>query len=53
RWATRNGAAVAGRSDELGSIESGYLADLLVVDGDPSQDLAVLTERENLSAIMK
>ncbi len=53
RWATRNGAAVTGRADELGSIEVGFLADLLVVDGDPSQDLAVLTDRDNLSAIVK
>jgi imidazolonepropionase-like amidohydrolase len=53
RWATRNGAAVTGRSDELGAVEVGYLADLLVVDGDPSQDLSVLTDRANLSAIVK
>ena len=53
RWATRNGAAAAGRAHELGAIEAGYLADLLVVDGDPSRDLSVLTDRGNLSAIMK
>ncbi len=53
RWATRNGAALTGRGDELGAVEAGYLADLLVVDGDPSEDLAVLTDRANLAAIVK
>ena len=53
RWATRNGAAAMNRADDLGSVEVGKLADLLVVDGDPSQDLSVLTDRSNLSAILK
>ena len=35
RWATRNGAELMGRGHELGSVREGYLADLLVVDGDP------------------
>jgi 5-methylthioadenosine/S-adenosylhomocysteine deaminase len=33
-WATVNGADLAGRAHELGSVEAGKLADLLVVDGD-------------------
>ena len=45
RWATRNGAALMGRSDQLGSVEPGMLADLLVVDGDPSTDIGVLADR--------
>ena len=39
RWATRNGAELMGRSHELGSVREGYLADLLVVDGDPLADI--------------
>ena len=35
RWATRNGFELMGRAHELGSVREGYLADLLVVDGDP------------------
>ncbi len=53
RWATRNGALLQGRLHELGTIEAGKLADLLVVEGDPSRDISVLTDRSNLKAIVK
>ena len=53
RWATRNGAEVMGRAAELGTVEAGKLADLLVVDGDPSVDIGVLRDRDNLKAIVK
>lgn len=53
RWATRNGADLLGRAHELGSVREGYLADLLVVDGDPLSEIAVLQDREKLLAIMK
>ena len=44
-WATANGAELVGRSNDLGTVEAGKLADLLVVDGDPSVDIAVLADR--------
>jgi imidazolonepropionase-like amidohydrolase len=44
-WATRNGAELVGRSDDLGTIEPGKLADLLVIDGDPSEDIGVLADQ--------
>ncbi|MBW2422975.1 MAG: amidohydrolase family protein, partial [Deltaproteobacteria bacterium] len=53
RWATRNGAELMGRSDELGTIEEGKLADLLVVDGDPLADIGCLQDRNRLLAIVK
>ena len=53
RWATRNGAELMGRAHELGSVREGYLADLLVVDGDPLADIAVLQDQAKLLAIMK
>jgi imidazolonepropionase-like amidohydrolase len=40
--ATSRGAEALGLSDELGTIECGKIADLLVVDGNPLQDLAVM-----------
>jgi imidazolonepropionase-like amidohydrolase len=43
-WATRNGAEMVGRSHDLGTVEVGKLADLLVVDGDPSADIGVLAD---------
>jgi imidazolonepropionase-like amidohydrolase len=38
---------------ELGQVRPGYLADLLLVDGDPTADVRVLQDRANLRAIMK
>jgi imidazolonepropionase-like amidohydrolase len=52
RWATRNGGALTGLPD-LGTIAPGQLADLLVVDGDPSQDIRVLMQPERLLAVFK
>jgi imidazolonepropionase-like amidohydrolase len=40
--ATIGSARVAGRGAELGSVAPGKLADLALVDGDPTQDLAAL-----------
>ncbi len=53
RWATRNGAELMGRGSELGMVAPGRLADLLVVDGDPSADIAVLQDQMRLMAIIK
>jgi imidazolonepropionase-like amidohydrolase len=53
RWATANGAELAGRAHELGTLEAGKLADLLVVDGDPSVDITVLGVPARLDAIVK
>ena len=40
------------RSEQLGTIEASELADLVVVDGDPTQDIAVLRE-PGILAVMK
>ena len=37
--ATRNGAAICGVGDELGTIEEGKIADLIVVDRNPLEDI--------------
>jgi imidazolonepropionase-like amidohydrolase len=52
RWATVCGGTLVGRED-LGRIEEGYLADLIVVDGDPSEDLKVLASIDNIHAVMR
>ena len=51
-WATRNGAELVGRSHDLGTVEAGKLADLVVVDGDPSVDIGVLADRRP-AAVLK
>ncbi len=53
RWATRHGWELMGRAHELGAVRDGYLADLLVVDGDPLSDIGVLQDGERLLAVMK
>ena len=51
--ATKWGGEIMGMGDELGLIEPGYLADLLLVDGDPVKDISILQDRAKLLMIMK
>jgi imidazolonepropionase-like amidohydrolase len=51
--ATLLGGQLMGMGDELGQIKPGYLADLLLVDGEPDKDVTVLQDRKRLRAIMK
>lgn len=48
------GEAWAGKSGEkIGQIKAGYLADILLVDGNPLNDLSLLQDSNSLLAIMK
>ena len=40
-------------STECGTIEEGKCADMLVVDGDPLDDIAILQDRSKLTMVMK
>jgi len=51
--ATRMGAECMGFGDEVGVLRAGMLADLLVVDGDPLEDVRILQDRGRLRLIMK
>ena len=53
RSATLYGGQIMMKPDELGVIKDGYLADLLLVDGDPLANLAILREPKRLLAVMK
>jgi imidazolonepropionase-like amidohydrolase len=51
--ATQLGGQIMQRGHELGLIKEGYLADILLVDGNPAQDVSILQDRNRLIAIMK
>ena len=51
--ATRLGGEIMGHPGELGVIRAGALADLLLVDGDPLSDIALLQDKKALRLIMK
>jgi imidazolonepropionase-like amidohydrolase len=51
--ATKTNAELFGMERDIGTVEEGKLADLLVVEGNPLEDIAVLQRRDNLKLIMK
>jgi imidazolonepropionase-like amidohydrolase len=51
--ATRLGGELMGRPGELGIVKAGALADLLLVDGDPLADIAILQDPGALRMVMK
>ena len=51
--ATKLGGEIMMKGDELGQVRVGFLADLLLVDGDPLGDVAILRDASRLKAIMK
>jgi imidazolonepropionase-like amidohydrolase len=51
--ATRMGGEIMGRPRDLGQVKAGYLADLLLVDGDPLTDIKRLQRQDALLMIMK
>ena len=53
RSATEMGGQIMMMGDELGLIKEDYLADILLVDGNPAQDVGILRDKERLLAIMK
>jgi imidazolonepropionase-like amidohydrolase len=50
---TSNAALALGLQDEIGRIEVGKCADLLVIDGDPLADISVLTHKERIRMVMQ
>ncbi len=50
---TKYGGEAMDMPGELGQIQEGFLADLLLVNADPLDDPKVLMERENLLVVMK
>ena len=53
RCATQTGAAILGREHELGTLESGKLADVLVIEGDILADISLLEDHTRILAVLQ
>lgn len=51
--ATLNGARIMGTDGDVGTVEAGKLADLLIVEGDVLNDVGRLQKRSNLRAVIQ
>ena len=51
--ATKINGEVVGRSDDLGTLEKGKLADVIVVDGNPLEDISILCDKSNILHVYK
>ena len=50
---TRTGAEALGLEKELGTVEVGKMADIIIVDGDPLQDVGILQDAKKIRIVMK
>jgi imidazolonepropionase-like amidohydrolase len=51
--ATKNGAECLGLLDKIGTLETGKLADIIIVQGNPLKDIKVLQPKENIRMVIK
>ena len=51
--ATRNSAKALGRLNDMGTIEEGKIADLIIVDGNPLKDIKVLQDLNRIKVVIK
>lgn len=50
---TRNAAEAIHMEKDIGTLEKGKLADMLLINGNPDEDITVLQPRENIKVVMK
>ena len=51
--ATRTNAHLLGLEDQIGTLEMGKLADLIVVNGNPIEDITLLQDQQNIPLVMR
>ena len=49
---TRNAATACFMGDKTGTIERGKLADIIIVDGDPLNDIKILQDADNIKTVL-
>ena len=53
RAATQLGGEIMAMENELGLVKAGYLADLLLIDGDPTKNVKLLQDKDKILMVMK
>lgn len=48
KQATINSAIIIGKEDELGSLKAGKLADMVILDGNPTKDISVCRDKVDM-----
>lgn len=51
--ATRTNASIFGLEDEIGTVEKGKAADLVIVDGEPLDDIGLLADPDHIVAVIQ
>lgn len=51
--ATARGAELMGWGDRMGQVKPGFWADLILVDGNPLEDVKVLQDKRNIKLVIK
>jgi imidazolonepropionase-like amidohydrolase len=51
--ATKNAAAAIGCGDILGQLQAGRMADVLMVEGNPAEDISILRNKRNIARMWK
>jgi imidazolonepropionase-like amidohydrolase len=51
--ATRNSAKALGRLNDLGTLEKGKIADMIIVDGNPLKDIKILQDLNRIKLVLK
>jgi imidazolonepropionase-like amidohydrolase len=50
---TRMGAELLQMSDQIGTLQPGKLADIVIMEGNPAQDIELFTDAKNVVLVMK
>jgi imidazolonepropionase-like amidohydrolase len=51
--ATKTGSELMQMADDIGTLEEGKLADIVVVDGDPLEDISLLADPDRIRVVVK